>query len=75
MRGKMKWWNKVKGYGFIVGDDGVDRFVHHTGVEIERAERDRVHGGERVIFDEEVDARGRKAVRVRLDKSTGTIII
>ena len=28
--GKVKWYDKKKGYGFILGDDGKDVFVHYT---------------------------------------------
>ena len=28
MKGKVKWFSTEKGYGFIHGEDGVDRFFH-----------------------------------------------
>jgi CspA family cold shock protein len=31
--GKVKWFNAEKGYGFIVGDDGKEVFVHFKDVE------------------------------------------
>jgi CspA family cold shock protein len=35
MTGKVKWFNTLKGYGFITTDDGRDVFVHHKDVRLE----------------------------------------
>ena len=31
-KGKVKWYNEVKGFGFIESEDGEDIFVHRTGL-------------------------------------------
>ncbi|MCF6171378.1 MAG: cold shock domain-containing protein [Bacteroidales bacterium] len=31
-QGKVKWYNEVKGYGFIESETGEDIFVHRTGL-------------------------------------------
>ncbi|MBN1415858.1 MAG: cold shock domain-containing protein [Bacteroidales bacterium] len=32
-RGKVKWYNEMKGYGFIKTEDGQDIFVHRSGLD------------------------------------------
>ncbi|WP_073003229.1 cold-shock protein [Mariniphaga anaerophila] len=36
MQGKVKWYDAVKGFGFIQTEEGKDIFVHRTGVKDSR---------------------------------------
>jgi cold shock protein len=58
--GTVKFFNAMKGFGFIQRDDGQpDAFVHISAVE--RAGMSTLNEGDRVKFDIEVDRRGKHA--------------
>lgn len=61
MEGKVKFFNDMKGFGFITGDDEKDYFVHQTGL----AEGVRLNDEDRVTFEVEEGDRGPKAVNVK----------
>jgi len=59
-QGTVKFFNGMKGFGFISRDDGQpDAFVHVSAVE--RAGMSGLNEGDRVSFDLEVDNRGKTA--------------
>lgn len=58
--GKVKFFNVSKGFGFILGDDGEEIFVHATGLVDEIAENDRV------TYNESQGKKGLNAVDVKL---------
>ena len=69
--GKVKWFDPKKGYGFIVGLDGQDVFVHYTTIVGSgfRALRD----GEVVEYEATEGAKGCQASRVtRTSGAKGT---
>ena len=56
--GTVKFFNSMKGFGFLVRDDGQpDAFVHISAVE--RSGLQQINEGERYEFDLEVDRRGK----------------
>ena len=61
MQGKVKWFNKQKGYGFIQGDDGEEYFVHHSAVE----EGTFLAENDAVEFDPADSDRGKQAKNVK----------
>lgn len=57
-KGTVKFFNAMKGFGFLVRDDGQpDAFVHISAVE--RSGLSAINEGERYEFDLEVDRRGK----------------
>ena len=58
--GKVKWYDKKKGYGFILSEDGNDVFVHYTDF-FDSSLRS-LNDGEEVIFEV---APGEKGLRAR----------
>ena len=63
MKGIVKFFNNMKNYGFIQGEDGEDYFVHSSAVE----DGVTLEDNDPVIFDGEKGDRGLKAENVRLD--------
>lgn len=60
-KGKVKFYNTEKGYGFIKGEDGVDVFVHSSGLIHEIRENDNV------TYEVTQGKKGPNAVNVEID--------
>ncbi len=60
--GKVKWYNEVKGFGFIESENGDDIFVHRTGLQ-------GIYGGlqpdQKVEFETKEGEKGLFAVNVK----------
>jgi len=61
-RGKVKWFNESKGYGFLEQDNGADVFVHHTAIQGQGFRT--LKEGETVEFEVEDSQKGPKATTV-----------
>ncbi len=69
MNGTLKWYNRVKGYGFIAGaDGGKDLFFHHTDVAMDKKALETLSEkpGAAVEYDLVDSDRGPKASGVKL---------
>ena len=64
IRGVVKEYDRLKGFGFITGQDGEDYFVHISGLREYLKERG-LRAGQRVSFDVDYDMKGDKAINVR----------
>ena len=58
--GVVKFFNEVKGFGFIKGEDGQEIFVHVSGLKEEIRENDNV------VFEVQEGKKGLNAVNVKL---------
>jgi CspA family cold shock protein len=68
-KGTVKWFNNVKGYGFLGLDDGNDVFVHFSSIQKDGYKS--LKQGEEVLFEIVQGAKGPQADRVtRQPKST-----
>jgi len=60
MKGKVKFFNREKEFGFITGEDGKDYFVHKTGLQ----DSVTIDKDDAVTFEAEKGDKGMKAVKV-----------
>ncbi|MBM2844653.1 MAG: cold-shock DNA-binding domain protein, partial [Anaerolineales bacterium] len=64
MQGTVKWFSRVKGYGFIAPEDGgKEIFVHFSGIEGEGYRN--LEEGQQVTYTVEETPKGPQAVAVR----------
>ncbi|NLP20347.1 MAG: cold shock domain-containing protein [Bacteroidales bacterium] len=62
MKGKVKWYNEVKGYGFIESESGENIFVHRTGLYSSFAG---LQTDQQVVFETKQGNKGLIAVNVQ----------
>lgn len=63
-KGKVKWFDTKKGFGFIQSDDGDDVFVHYTNIQSEGFKT--LEQGQDVTFELVEGKKGPQAANVRL---------
>ncbi|HHT46964.1 MAG TPA: cold shock domain-containing protein [Firmicutes bacterium] len=62
MLGRVKWFNKEKGYGFIEREDGDDVFVHYSAIQEDGFKS--LTEGQEVEFEIVEGSRGPQAANV-----------
>ena len=63
--GKVKWFNKLRGYGFISPDDGGQEvFVHYSAIEGDGYRN--LHEGEQVVYRVRDVGKGPQAQQVKV---------
>lgn len=60
-QGKVKWYNKEKGYGFIEAEGEKDYFVNKYNIE----GKDYLEEGDKVEFETKEEEKGREAFKVK----------
>ena len=62
MKGTVKWYDRVKGYGFIQTEDDKEIFIHRSGLELSYTE---LEAGQVVEFEIEQREKGPVAIKVK----------
>ncbi|MCX6661720.1 MAG: cold shock domain-containing protein [Euryarchaeota archaeon] len=62
MKGTVKWYNDMKGFGFLAGEDGKEVFVHRTSVPAGINLRE----GDQVEYQVEDSDRGQRATNLKI---------
>jgi CspA family cold shock protein len=62
MKGTVKWYDRVKGYGFLQTEDNKDIFIHRSGLEVSHTE---LEAGQTVEFEIEQREKGPVAIKVK----------
>ena len=63
-KGRVKWFNERRGYGFIEQADGDDLFVHYSAIQIEGFKT--LEEGQEVEFDIVEGPKGLQAANITL---------
>lgn len=63
MKGTIKFFNEIKGFGFITDENGKDVFVHQS----ELSEGVVLAEGDKVTFEVGMGDKGSKAIKVKKD--------
>ncbi len=63
-KGKVKWFNEQKGYGFIQTEEGEDCFVHFSEIQVDGFKT--LHEGQAVEFVITQGQKGPQATQVKV---------
>jgi CspA family cold shock protein len=61
MKGKVKWYNARKGYGFVEGEEGKDIFIHRSSI----PQGIFLNEGDDIEYEIEDTDRGPKAINIK----------
>ena len=70
IKGKVKWFNNAKGFGFIGREDGPDVFVHYSAIQSDGYKS--LQEGDDVEFEIIQGQKGPQAENVVKDQATPT---